>query len=68
MEYLDIYTPEQHQRHEVKPGITGLAQIKESKNAPLLEKTSWDVQYVKSVSFKLDAYIAWRTVLKILGR
>jgi undecaprenyl phosphate N,N'-diacetylbacillosamine 1-phosphate transferase len=68
MEYLDIYTPEQHQRHNVKPGITGLAQIKESKNAPLSEKTIWDVQYVKSVSFKLDAYIAWRTVLKILGR
>jgi undecaprenyl phosphate N,N'-diacetylbacillosamine 1-phosphate transferase len=68
MEYLDIYTPEQHQRHHVKPGITGLAQIKESKNAPISEKTLWDVRYVNSVSFSLDAYIAWRTILKILGR
>jgi len=68
MEYLNIYTPTQHQRHAVKPGITGLAQVKESKNAPLPEKVALDLQYVEQVSFGLDLYIAGKTILKILGK
>jgi lipopolysaccharide/colanic/teichoic acid biosynthesis glycosyltransferase len=68
MEYLKKYTQQQQQRHHVKPGITGLAQIKVSKNASLDEKTLWDVKYVERISFKTDLCIAYHTLLKIFRR
>lgn len=61
IEYMQTYTPQQHQRHQVKPGITGLAQVRESKNASLEEKIYWDLIYVKNISFAFDAKVLKET-------
>lgn len=61
MEYMQIYTPQQLQRHHVKPGITGLAQVRESKNALLDEKVYWDLLYVQNISFIFDMQILKET-------
>lgn len=61
-EYMQLYTPSQHQRHQVKPGITGLAQLRESKNAPLNQKIYWDLVYVRQVSFAFDVQIVKETL------
>ena len=62
MEYMQIYTPQQHQRHQVRPGITGLAQVRESKNASLEEKIYWDLMYTENISFALDLKILKETL------
>jgi lipopolysaccharide/colanic/teichoic acid biosynthesis glycosyltransferase len=62
LQYLPRYTPEQMRRHEVRPGVTGLAQVR-GRNALCWEqKFALDVRYVDSVSFALDAAILARTV------
>jgi len=66
VEYLDRYSPEQARRHEVRPGITGLAQVSGRNAITWEEKFRLDVAYVDSRSFALDArIIAWtfRSVL-----
>ncbi len=66
MRYLDRYTPEQMRRHEVKPGITGWAQIN-GRNALTWEKKfELDVWYVDHVNFWLDLKILFLTLLKVL--
>jgi sugar transferase EpsL len=68
MEYLDHYTPEQARRHLMKPGITGLAQVK-GRNAITWErKFFWDVWYVDHWSFWLDIRILWKTMEKVIRR
>ncbi|MGH9906776.1 MAG: sugar transferase [Pyrinomonadaceae bacterium] len=68
MEYLDRYTPEQAQRHAVKPGITGLAQIMGRNALPWEERFKLDVDYVGHVSPGLDMRILCLTLLKTLKR
>jgi len=68
MQYLDRYTPEQARRHEVKPGITGWAQINGRNALTWEEKFKLDVWYVDHRSFWLDAKILLVTVWKILQR
>lgn len=68
MQYLDRYTPEQARRHEVKPGITGWAQINGRNALTWEEKFSYDVWYVEHCSFWLDLQIIALTVLKVLRR
>ena len=68
MQYLDRYTPEQMRRHEVKPGITGLAQIKGRNALTWEEKFSLDVWYVDHRSIWLDLKILVRTLRKIVNR
>jgi lipopolysaccharide/colanic/teichoic acid biosynthesis glycosyltransferase len=68
VEYLDRYTPEQARRHEVRPGITGLAQISGRNALSWDDKFSLDVQYVESRSLRLDLMILMRTALPVLGR
>jgi sugar transferase EpsL len=68
MEYLDRYTPEQAHRHDVKPGITGWAQVNGRNALTWDEKFSFDVWYVKHVSFKIDVQILWRTVTQVIKR
>lgn len=68
MEYLDLYTPEQMRRHEVKPGITGWAQVNGRNALSWEEKFALDVWYVDHLSFWLDLKILWLTVLKTLKR
>ena len=66
MEYLDRYTPEQARRHEVKPGITGWAQVN-GRNALIWEeKFNLDVWYVDNISFWLDLKILAATLWKVI--
>ncbi|BAZ12823.1 sugar transferase [Calothrix sp. NIES-4071] len=64
--YLNRYTPEQARRHEVKPGITGLAQIKGRNSISWEEKFQYDVWYVDNWSLWFDLKILLMTVLKVL--
>lgn len=68
MEYLDRYTPEQARRHEVKPGITGWAQVNGRNALSWEEKFKLDVWYVDNWSFRLDLKIIAMTFWKILKR
>ena len=66
MEYLDRYTPEQARRHDVKPGITGWAQVNGRNALTWEEKFALDVWYVDNRSFWLDLKILWLTFLKVI--
>ena len=68
MQYLDRYTPEQARRHEVKPGITGWAQIHGRNNTPFSKRFAMDVWYVDNYSFCLDVKIIISTVVKVFKR
>ncbi|MGX1982298.1 sugar transferase EpsL [Thermolongibacillus altinsuensis] len=65
MEYLELYTPEQARRHEVKPGITGWAQVNGRNAISWEEKFKLDVWYVDNRSFWLDLKILFLTVIKV---
>jgi sugar transferase EpsL len=67
-EYLPLYSPEQSRRHEVRPGITGWAQVNGRNAISWEDKFKLDVWYVDHNSLWLDAMILWRTVLKVLVR
>lgn len=66
MEYLPLYSPEQSRRHEVKPGITGWAQVNGRNAISWEEKFAYDVWYVDHHSFLLDIKILWMTILKVV--
>lgn len=68
MQYLDRYTPEQARRHEVKPGITGWAQVNGRNALTWEEKFKLDVWYVDNLSLWLDLKIIGLTIWKILKR
>ena len=68
MRYLDRYTPEQARRHEVRPGITGLAQVSGRNALSWDEKFALDVWYVDHRSLALDLKILAQTVLKVMRR
>ena len=68
MRYLDRYTPEQARRHEVRPGITGLAQVYGRNAIGWDKKLAFDVSYVDRVSLGLDLRILVRTVLQVVRR
>ncbi|SOC80311.1 Sugar transferase involved in LPS biosynthesis (colanic, teichoic acid) [Salinimicrobium sediminis] len=65
-EYLKIYTPRQHKRHLVKPGITGWAQVNGRNAISWNKKLELDVWYVENLSFLLDIKILWLTFLKVV--
>jgi len=67
-EYLDRYTPEQARRHEVRPGITGWAQVNGRNDTTWEERLRQDVWYVDNWSLWLDFKILWLTVVKVLRR
>jgi lipopolysaccharide/colanic/teichoic acid biosynthesis glycosyltransferase len=64
-EYLPLYTPDQHLRHNVKPGMTGLAQMNGRNDLSWEEKFDYDLQYVDNLSLGLDLRIIWVTAIKI---
>jgi lipopolysaccharide/colanic/teichoic acid biosynthesis glycosyltransferase len=66
--YLDRYTPEQMRRHEVRPGITGWAQINGRNAANWDQKFTCDLWYVKNQSFGLDIKILLLTIWKTVRR
>jgi lipopolysaccharide/colanic/teichoic acid biosynthesis glycosyltransferase len=68
MQYLERYSPEQARRHEVRPGITGWAQVNGRNAISWEEKFSLDVEYVDRQSFWLDVKILWMTVVNVLQR
>ena len=68
VEYLERYSPEQARRHEVKPGITGLAQIGGRQNLTFRQRIELDVFYVDHRSFWNDIKIILGTLPKVLGQ
>lgn len=67
-EFLDHYTPEQMRRHEVKPGMTGLAQVSGRNNLDWEEKFKLDIRYVESYNLLLDFKIMFKTVVVMLKK
>jgi sugar transferase EpsL len=68
MHYLPRYSKEQARRHEVKPGITGWAQVNGRNAINWEEKFRLDVEYVDKQSFWLDCKILWMTFLNVIQR
>ena len=68
MEYLDRYTPEQRRRHEVRPGATGLAQVRGRNALTWEQKFAADVEYVDTMSPLVDARILLATLRTVLRR
>ena len=67
-EFLEYYTPDQMRRHEVKPGMTGLAQVSGRNNLSWEEKFNLDVQYVENHNILLDFKIMLKTVKVMLNK
>jgi lipopolysaccharide/colanic/teichoic acid biosynthesis glycosyltransferase len=65
MEYLPRYSPEQERRHDVKPGITGWAQVNGRNAISWEEKFKLDVWYVDHRTFMLDMRILWMTLIGV---
>lgn len=68
IEYLPLYNNKQKRRHEVKPGITGWAQVNGRNAISWEQKFEYDVWYVDNQSFLLDMKILWMTFLKVIRR
>ena len=68
IEYLPLYNERQQKRHNVKPGITGWAQVNGRNAISWEEKFEYDVWYVENQSFLLDMKILWMTFLKVVKR
>jgi lipopolysaccharide/colanic/teichoic acid biosynthesis glycosyltransferase len=68
MQYVPLYSPLQARRHEVRPGITGWAQVNGRNALSWEEKFAHDIWYVDHRSFRLDLKILWLTVKKVLNR
>lgn len=66
--YLQYYSPEQARRHEVRPGVTGLAQVKGRNSLSWEERFKLDVEYVDSKSLRLDLQILINTVVAVFQR
>jgi len=68
IEYLDRYTPAQARRHDVRPGITGWAQINGRQNIKFSERIKYDVWYVDHRCMKLDLKILFLTLYRVIQR
>lgn len=66
--YLPYYTKEEMHRHDVRPGLTGLAQINGRNTITWEEKFAYDLEYVNNISFFMDIKIILKTVLKTVKR
>lgn len=66
VEYLPLYNQNQSRRHEVKPGITGWAQINGRNTISWQQKFDYDIYYVENLSFMLDVKILYLTVFKVV--
>jgi undecaprenyl phosphate N,N'-diacetylbacillosamine 1-phosphate transferase len=65
-EYLKLYNNTQRRRHEVRPGITGLAQVNGRNAISWEEKFNFDIYYVDNISFAMDLKILYLTIIKVL--
>ena len=68
VEYLPYYTEEERHRHDVSPGLTGLAQVNGRNNLSWEEKFAYDLEYVENISFTMDIRIVVLTFSKVVGR
>lgn len=68
LEYLPLYSEKQKQRHDVRPGLTGLAQVNGRNTISWEEKFDYDIKYIESISFLLDIRLIAKTILKVLIR
>ncbi|WP_288201994.1 sugar transferase [uncultured Porphyromonas sp.] len=64
--YLPFYTKEERKRHDVRPGITGLAQVNGRNHLEWDKRLALDVQYVNDLSFTLDVSILFKTIINVL--
>lgn len=67
-EYLPMYTDRQQERHSVRPGITGWAQVNGRNQVTWKDKFEMDIWYVENISFKLDMIIFFKTIKKIITK
>lgn len=68
VKYLRLYNTEQHRRHEVRPGLTGLAQVNGRNSISWEEKFGYDIEYVNNVSFLVDVRIIIQTIKYVVKR
>lgn len=68
VKYLPLYSEQQRHRHDVRPGVTGLAQVNGRNAISWEERFAWDVKYVNSISFLLDVKIVCKTIFVVLKR
>ena len=68
VKYLPLYNDFQKQRHNVKPGLTGWAQVNGRNAISWEQKFAYDVEYVRNLSFLMDAQIFFKTVKAVLSR
>lgn len=68
VQYLPLYNKAQKQRHEVRPGFTGLAQVNGRNSISWKEKFEWDVKYVQHITFRGDMKIMCKTIGTVLKR
>lgn len=68
VEYLPLYSPEQMRRHEVRPGISGWAQVHRRNAISFTKRLEYDVYYVDHLTFGLDVKIFFMTILKVFKR
>lgn len=66
-EYLPCYTERERMRHDVRPGITGLAQVSGRNSTPWDERLQYDVEYVENLSFKNDVLILFKTIVAVFA-
>ena len=66
--YLPYYTEEELHRHDVRPGLTGLAQVNGRNTITWEEKFKYDLEYVNNISFANDIRIIWKTIFKFIKR
>ena len=67
-QYLPYYTEEEKHRHDVRPGLSGLAQINGRNTLNWADRFAYDLKYVKNISFMLDVSIVLKTLLKVVKR
>ncbi len=67
-QYLPYYTEEEKHRHDVRPGLSGLAQINGRNTLNWEDRFAYDLKYVKNISFVLDVSIVLKTLLKVVKR
>jgi Sugar transferases involved in lipopolysaccharide synthesis len=68
VQYLPYYNEEQRHRHDVRPGLTGLAQVNGRNVLSWEEKFKFDVEYVRDITFLGDCKIIWKTAMKVIQR
>ena len=68
VEYLPLYDEEQRHRHDVRPGLTGLAQINGRNSLSWEEKFKDDIKYIKKITFLEDVRIFFKTIIKVFRR